>query len=287
VKLEGKVAVITGGGSGLGRETAMLFAEEGARVVILERVPERARQAAELISARGGTVESISGDVGIEADVERAVDLAVDRFGRLDVMFANAGHQTLTWGVTPIDAVTDAEWQDVLSTNLTGVIWSVKHAARAMKQGGRGGSIIMTGSAAAVRAFPTCVLYSATKGGVNGLTFALARDLGPYGIKVNTINPLQGMSPNFMLPRDAPVVGKSYEEAAGEEWNPVTGAAVLQLGRPPTLRDNARSVLFLACDDSGHMTGQLIAPNDGGILNNIAMQFDESWVDSLLTGVDH
>ena len=111
MKLDGKVAVITGGGSGLGRETAFLFTEEGARVVILERVPEGAEQAAELISARGGTAVPVAGDVGIEADVERAVDVALEQFGRLDIMFANAGHQTLTWGVTPIDEATNEEWR--------------------------------------------------------------------------------------------------------------------------------------------------------------------------------
>jgi NAD(P)-dependent dehydrogenase (short-subunit alcohol dehydrogenase family) len=285
VRLEGKVAIVTGGGSGLGRETALLFTEEGAKVVILERIPERAEQAAKFITEHGGDVIAVVGDVGIEADVAKAVDTAVETYGGLDIMFANAGHQTLSFGLTPIDEVTDEEWQDVLSTNLTGVVWCVKHAARVMKQRG-GGSIVMTGSAAAKRGFPQSTLYSATKGGINGLTPVLARELGPFAIRVNTINPLQGMSPNFMMPRDAPVVGLSYEEAAGEHWDPITGAAVLKLGRPPRLRDNAMSVLFLACDESGHMTGQCIAPNDGGILNNIAMQFNEGWLDDLLSGVD-
>lgn len=282
MRLKDKVAVITGGGSGLGRETAFLFTEQGAKVVVLERVPERAKNVEAEVREAGGELIALTGDVGNEADVERAVQTAIDEYGGLDIMFANAGHQSLSFGTTAIEDVTDEEWQDVLSTNLTGVVWSVKYAVRAMKASGNGGSIVITGSASTYRAFPTSTLYSTTKGGVNSLAIVLSREVGPYGIRVNVLNPLQGMSPNFMMPRDAPVVGKSYEEAAGADFAGRDGAAPLYLGRPPTLRDNANAVLFLASDESGHMTGQQFVTNDGGITANIAMQFSDDWVEQLV-----
>lgn len=284
MRLKDKVAIITGGGSGLGRECGFLFTAEGAKVVLVDRVAERVKAAAAEIAASGGEVVPVVADVGMEEEIAGAVQTAVDSFGTLDIMFANAGHQTTLLGRTPLEEITPDEWADIVSTNLSGVIWSTKHAVRVMKAHDVQGSIVLTGSAAAVRAFPTSTLYSATKGGVNGFCIAVAREVGPLGIRVNVLNPLQGMSPNFMMARDAPVVGKSYEEAAGDAWDGSAGAAPLNLRRPPTLTDNARSVLFLASDDSGHMTGQALFPNDGGILTNIAMNFSDDWVDRLIPG---
>lgn len=279
MRMDQKVALITGGGSGLGRETAFLFQEEGARVVLLDRVEERAEATAKEIDDRGGQAIAIGGDVASEEDVERAVAAATSSFGRLDVLFANAGHNAITGGKNAIEDVTIDEWNDVLSTNLTGVVLSIKHAVRAMKQ--RGGSIVVTGSAAAFRAMPDVALYTATKGAVNALVMGLSRELGPHGIRINCINPMQGMSINFMLRRDAPVIGKSYEEAMGDDWDPEAGAAPLVLPNRPTLRDNAKTVLFLASDDSGHMTGQSLISNDGGILSNTAINFVDGWDDAM------
>jgi NAD(P)-dependent dehydrogenase (short-subunit alcohol dehydrogenase family) len=281
MRLEGKAAVITGGGSGLGRETGLLFAEQGARVVLIDRVAKRVHDAAELIRSRGGEAIPVVGDVGVEDDIRRAVETAVSEYGKLDIMFANAGSQTPSFGRIPIQEITAEEWNDICATNLTGVIWSVKHAVRAMI--GSGGSIVVTGSVAAFRAFPTTVLYGATKGGVNGLVISASREIGKYGIRINCLNPSGGMSANFLMPRDAEVVGKSYDEL--REWPDAHNPMPLKLPTPPTIRDNANAVLFLASDESRYMTGGSLTPADGGILNNIATTFNEDWEADATSGL--
>ena len=287
MRLLGKVAVITGGGSGLGRECALLFTREGAKVVIVDKIAGRAEAVAKSIHDAGGDGIALTGDVSDEATVRMAIDMGVDQFGHIDIMFANAGQHSSSWGRIPIDEVGADEWEDIVSTNLTGTLWSVKHAVRAMKQGGRGGAIVLTGSFAALRALPSAVLYTVTKAGVNGLAMAVSRDVGRYGIRVNTINPLMGMSANFMLPPDAPVLGLSYEEAEGQAYDASIGAAPLKVQSPPTLLDNALSVLFLVSDESRFISGQSLCPVDGGILANSAMNFPDDWQDESHARVRH
>ena len=279
MRLKAKVAVITGGGSGLGRECALLFSREGAQVVLVDRVAGRAERVAETINEDGGSAVGLTGNVSDEEVVRSTVSTAIDRFGRVDIMFANAGQHSSSWGRTPIDEIELEEWHDVLATNLTGTLWSVKHAVRAMKRNEQGGAIVLTGSFAALRALPSTVLYTVTKAGVNGLALAVSRDVGRYGIRINTINPLMGMSANFMLPPDAPVLGLSYEEAEGDNYDASVGAAPLKVPSPPTLLDNALSVLFLVSDESRFISGQSLCPVDGGILANSAMNFPENWQD--------
>lgn len=280
MRLKDKVAVITGGGSGLGRECALLFAENGARIVILDRQESRATDAAKLVISQGGEAIGIAGDVAIEANAKLAVDTALEAYGKLDIMFANAGTQQSNFMDHPsFEDTTNEVWQDVLATNLTGVIWTLKHAIQAMKASG--GAIVVTGSAAALRAFPETALYSATKGGVNSLAICLSREVGKYGIRINVLNPTGGMSANFLLPRDAPVLGKSYEEAAGDKWDGQAAAAPLKLPMPPRLRDNANAVLFMVSDESRYMSGQSITPADGGVINSVAMSFKSSWIEDM------
>lgn len=284
MRLDSRVALITGGGSGLGRECALLFAEEGARVVVFDRVEKRAKDAAELVVGKGGEAIAVVGDVGVESDIARAVDTAVDSFGKLDIMFANAGIMQSDFGRGISFDETAAEvWNEILSTNLTGVLWSLKHAVRVMKD--RGGAIVVTGSAAALRAYPNLALYSATKGGVNGLALAVSRDVGRFGIRINVLNPSGGMSPNLILPPDAPVVGMSIEEAAGDKWDPITAAGPLKLSTPPRLRDNANAVLFMVSDEARWMTGKSMTPADGGVLNSIAMNFSDDWTTDLVADI--
>jgi NAD(P)-dependent dehydrogenase (short-subunit alcohol dehydrogenase family) len=279
MRLAGKTAVITGAGSGLGREGALLFAREGASVVVMDRVPGRAEAVAKQITGAGGIAQHFDGDVGDQADMGGAVDLALEHFGRLDIMWANAGHFTLGMGTTPIEGITAEEWADVLNTNLTGVLWACKYAVPPIKEVG-GGSILMTGSAAAIRAYPGAHLYAATKGALNSIAINLARELGPFGIRVNCLNPMYGMSINFMLPRDADVVGKSYE-AAAEVWDPHNQAAPLQHPFPPELIDNANYALFLVSDEGRWVSGQCLTTTDGGSSNNVAMNFSDTWQDEL------
>lgn len=280
MRLDGKVAIITGGGSGLGRESAQLFASEGARVAVVDIDRDRAEQTVKLVEQQGGTAIAVVADVADEGAVNRSVDETLDAFGKLDIMFANAG--IISRGGVPTVAggeqvefqdLTDADWQRVLSVNLSGVFYSAKAAVPAMRRNG-GGSIIATSSAASLVAYPAAAIYSATKAGVNGLVRGLSLDLGRYGIRVNALAPTHGMSPNFLAPEGAPVVGQSYEEVAGP-WDPAVSPIPLKLNRPPSLRDNANVALFLASDDSAYLSGLTVPTTDGGTLSRVAIMFDE------------
>ena len=270
-RLRDKVVLITGAGSGLGRESALLFAEEGATVVLTDIDDVRLKDATELVSAVGADCTGIVADVREDDALSEAFDQAVARYGRVDVAFANAGVRGRRQGAMTVDEVTQEDWHDVLDTNLTGAIFTVKHAVRVMKPRGSG-SIVVTSSAAALRAYPLCFLYAATKGALNSFVRTVAVDVGRFGIRVNAICPTHGMSPNFLLPKGAPVVGRSYEETT-DGWTPETSPIPLRIGRPPSLRDNANAALFLASDDSAFISGQCLPTADGGTLVKVAMDF--------------
>ncbi|GAA2736684.1 SDR family NAD(P)-dependent oxidoreductase [Actinocorallia aurantiaca] len=279
MRLKDKVAFITGGGSGLGRESARLFAEEGAKVVVFDLQGGRAAETEKIVREEGGTVLAIEGDVTKEEDLERAVAETLSSFGRLDVMFANAG-MVSRGGVPgvlggehiPLEDYPLEDWNAVVNVNLTGVFLTCKHAIRPMRDNG-GGSIVVTSSSASFAAYPNITPYTATKAGVNGMVRNLSFDLGKYGIRVNALAPAHGMSPNFLMPPDSAVVGKSYEEAAGD-WDPFAKPMPLKLTRPPSLRDNAKVALFLASDDSAYMSGVCLPATDGGTLARVAIQFE-------------
>jgi NAD(P)-dependent dehydrogenase (short-subunit alcohol dehydrogenase family) len=280
MRLKDKVAFITGGGSGLGRESAQLFAAEGATVVVFDIQGARASGTEKLVRDQGGNVLAIEGDVSKEGDIERGIAETLSTFGKLDITFANAG-MVSRGGVPGVlggehIAVQDYpldDWNAVLAVNLTGVFLTCKHSIAPMRANG-GGSIVVTSSSASFLAYPNISPYTATKAGVNGLVRNLAFDLGRYGIRINALAPTHGMSPNFLLPPTAEVVGKSYEEAAGN-WDPVHAPMPLKLRRPPSLRDNANVVLFLASDDSAYMSGSVLPSGDGGTLARIGIQFQD------------
>ncbi|WP_174187462.1 SDR family NAD(P)-dependent oxidoreductase [Nocardia barduliensis] len=280
MKLEGKVAVITGGGSGFGRQCAQLFAAEGARIAVVDIDADRAAQTVKLVDEQGGTAIALTADVAVESQVVAAVDATVEEFGKLDIMFANAG--VVSRGGVPSVAggeqvdfqdLTDADWQHVLGVNLSGVFYSAKAAVPALRANG-GGTILATSSAASLVAYHNIAMYSATKAGVNGLVRGLSLDLGKYGIRVNAIAPTHGMSPNFLMPPGSPVVGQSYEQVAGE-WDPAISPIPLKLQRPPALTDNAKVALFLVSDDSAYLSGVVLPSTDGGTLARVGMWFAE------------
>ncbi|MBF6277467.1 oxidoreductase [Nocardia sp. 852002-20019_SCH5090214] len=280
MKLEGKVAVITGAGSGFGRQCSQLFASEGAGIAVVDIDPERAAGTVELVEQQGGKAVAITADVSVEEQVKSAVAAAVDHFGKLDIMFANAG--VVSRGGVPSVAggeevefqdLTDADWQHVLGVNLSGVVYSAKAAVPYLRDNG-GGTILATSSAASLVAYHNIAMYSATKAGVNGLVRGLSLDLGKYGIRVNAICPTHGMSPNFLMPPGSPVVGQSYEQVAGP-WDPTISPIPLKLNRPPSLLDNAKVALFLASDDSQYLSGLVLPSTDGGTLARVGMWFAE------------
>jgi NAD(P)-dependent dehydrogenase (short-subunit alcohol dehydrogenase family) len=261
MRLDGKTVLITGAGAGLGRESALLFADEGARVAVNDIVAQRAHDVAAEIAERGGKAIAVPGDVSDEAEISAAVKATVDRFGQLNVLYANAGIADEGNGTVAFENRSLEHWQRMIGTNLTGVFLACKHAVPPMRDAG-GGSIVITSSIASFTVYPGWSLYAASKGGVNGLVRGLAVDVGGYGIRVNALCPMRGMSPNFMNPIGSPVVYGSYEELNG--WDPDAFAGPLKINRAPSLRDNANVALFLASDESAYMSGVCIPSCDAG-----------------------
>jgi NAD(P)-dependent dehydrogenase (short-subunit alcohol dehydrogenase family) len=262
MRLQDKVIAITGSGSGLGREGALLFASEGASVVVSDVVPGRAKAVADAIEATRAKSAWVDADVRSEGDVAELVRQTVNRFGRIDVMWANAGIPEPGFGAQKFVDSELADWNNIFSVNVTGIYLAWRQAAQTMIESGHGGALLATTSASAFFAYPGFPMYAASKAAANGLVRAAALELGAYGIRVNALCPTHGMSINFALPPEAEVLGRSYEEM--QPWDPDQRAMPLRLDRPPTLRDNANLALFLASDESAYMSGQTISSCDGG-----------------------
>jgi NAD(P)-dependent dehydrogenase (short-subunit alcohol dehydrogenase family) len=246
---------------------------------VTDLVEDRAQAVAKEIDAAGGVAVGLKTDVRIEAEVERAVGAAVENFGRLDIMFANAG-RSLPGGPS-IEDTTEEQWDDVTNTVFRGVFFSGKHACHQMKKQ-HGGNIVVTTSAAGINAYPVGFgAYAAGKAGAIGLVRSMATEWGRYGIRVNGLAPTHGMSINFALPLDAPVLNMSYEEFAlqesGEAWHDDRFVGPLKVGRPPNLKDNAAVATFLASDDSAYMSGLIIPACDGGNFAMTSIVFPKTW----------
>jgi NAD(P)-dependent dehydrogenase (short-subunit alcohol dehydrogenase family) len=280
-RFDGKVIVITGGGSGLGRECALMWAEEGGKIVVTDLVERRARDVAEQITGKGGTAIGLKADVTVEAEVEAAVAAAVAEYGRLDIMFANAGKAVNGYGAIALEDFSEADWDDVNDVVYKGVFFSGKHACRQMKGQGSG-NIVVTISAGGLNHYPGFGAYCAGKAGAVGLVKSMAYEFGRHGVRVNALAPTHGMSANFALPPDADVIGLSYEENAmrqsGGEWDPFTMfPGPLKVQRPPSLRDNAAVATFLASDDSAYMSGITIPSCDGGNFSRTSIPIPDRW----------
>jgi NAD(P)-dependent dehydrogenase (short-subunit alcohol dehydrogenase family) len=247
-RLEGKVALITGASSGIGHATALLFAAEGAQLVV------GARRAAELdrlvtqIQATGGQAVALAGDVRSEDYAKALVALAVERYGRLDIAFNNAG--TLGEGGAST-GVSEAGWTDTLAINLTGAFLGAKHQIAQMLGNG-GGSVIFTSTFVGHSfAFPGVAAYAASKSGLIGLTQALAAEFGPLGVRVNAILP--GAVDTDMY--------RGMNNTAESQAFVTNLHALKRVAKPQEL---ARSVLYLASDDSAFVTGTASLV-DGGV----------------------
>jgi NAD(P)-dependent dehydrogenase (short-subunit alcohol dehydrogenase family) len=248
-KLTGRSVVITGAGSGVGRASALRFADEGARIVVADVQDEWAQETVRLVEKAGGVAVAQHCDVTVEDDVAGAVAAAARHFGRLDVMFNNAG----VTGATPGKAFEDstaADWRRLTDINFGGVFHGCKHAVIRFKLQGEGGAIVNTGSVAGMVGFGS-VVYGSTKGAVNQMTKALAIECAPFDIRVNAICPAAMPLTNFST------------FAARNDQYLESIASLHPLGRYITAEDCAAAALFLASDDAKNITGVLL-PVDGG-----------------------
>ena len=246
-RLDGKVAIITGAGSGIGRASAILFAQEGAKLILADK-SESVHETAKLAGADAIAVQM---DAGVEADVVALVAKAIDAHGHIDVAFANAG---ISGGMAGIFDLTAEAWAEILRVNLIGPWLMVKHAGKAMADAGKGGSIIMTASVAGIRSGAGGAAYSASKAGVINLAAVSAQQLCETGVRCNAICPgltETGMTkPTFDYAKEKDVMHKVGR------LNPLRRAA-----QPEEL---ANVALFLASDQSSYVNGQAIAV-DGGL----------------------
>ncbi|WP_322797227.1 glucose 1-dehydrogenase [Tepidiforma sp.] len=251
--LEGQVAVVTGGASGIGEQTVRTFVEAGARVVIADVQEERGHHLAEALGTQASFLRT---DVAEEAQVAAAVDHAVSRWGRLDVMFNNAGFGGVSG---PIDELDLAEYDRTMAVLLRGVFAGAKHAARVMKPARRG-VILNTASVAGLQAGFGPAVYSAAKAAVAHLSRCLAVELAEFGIRVNAICPGVTVTHIFTAPM-------GLSGAAAEAVLPRIDAALASwapLGRSGQPADIANAALWLASDAASYVTGQAIVV-DGGL----------------------
>jgi NAD(P)-dependent dehydrogenase (short-subunit alcohol dehydrogenase family) len=252
MRLQGKVALITGAASGIGRATALLFAQEGARVMCADLNGEGAQATAQAIAQGGGEAAWTQADVARDADAQRMVQETVQRFGRLDVLFNNAGVEM----VGPVTTVPEERWDWLMSINLKGVYLGCKYAIPEMLKVG-GGAIINTASGAGLMGIAGLSTYCASKGGVVLLTRSLAVEWAAQGIRVNCVCP--GVIRTPMVERGLNLLGGSQDPE--EAWRRL--GQVHPMGRVGQPEEVARAVLFLASDDASFITGVAL-PVDGG-----------------------
>jgi NAD(P)-dependent dehydrogenase (short-subunit alcohol dehydrogenase family) len=269
-RLAGKTVLITGSGSGLGRESALLFASEGAKVVVTDIVPARVDRVVSEIRETGAEAVGGKADVRHERDMADSVALAVETYGRLDILMCSAGVPEEGFGTLAFEDISVDGWRSMLDTNLTGVFLACRAAVPTMKAQGSG-TILAVSSMAGYVAYPGFPGYAAAKHGVNGLVKGMSLSLGAYGIRANAICPAHGMSINFAMPPDAEVLAKSYEEM--QPWDKGASSIPLKLDRPPNLQDNAYAALYLVSDESAYMSGVCLPTTDGGNLARTSIIF--------------
>jgi 3-oxoacyl-[acyl-carrier protein] reductase len=244
-KLLHKVALITGAGSGIGRASAILFAAEGAAVVVACRTIQSGHDTVDQITENGGKAIFVKADVSQSRDAERMVRTTLETYGRIDILFNNAGMGPLP---VPTEELEEELWDRTMAVNLKGIFLGCKYAIPFMKTQKRG-VIINTASAAGVRPRPGTIAYCASKGAAIAFTKALAIELAPFGVRVNCVNPVA---------TDTPMI--EWLTASGRDKDVV---ATIPLGRFARADEIAQAALYLASDESSMVTGVALDV-DGG-----------------------
>lgn len=248
MRLEGKVAIVTGGGSGFGQGIAERFAAEGARVIVNDVDAPRGEAVAAAIGRAGGEARFVRADVSKGEDVKGLLDATVAAFGRLDVVVNNAGVSHRNQSLL---TVTEAEFDRVFAVNVKSLYWTAQHMVPWFKAHG-GGVFVNIASTAGVRPRPGLVWYNSTKGAVIVASRTMAVELAPFAIRVNVINPVAGETPLLatFMGEDTPEMRAKFVSS-------------IPLGRLSQPRDIANAALFLASDEAAFITGACLEV-DGG-----------------------
>lgn len=253
LRLSKKVMLITGGGSGIGRATALLCAREGSKIVVSDIHESSGKETADMIATAGGDSIFVHGDVSVETDAKKMVQEAMNRFGRLDVLFNNAGYNQLG----SVHELAEEQWDRLISVNLKGMFLVSKYSVKLMIQN-RSGSIVNNASSLGIIGMENAAAYCASKGGVISLTRQMALDYASHGIRVNCIC----AGPTW-TPRLERIVNSS--PAPEKEKNRILSKVLL--GRFADTGEIANCVLFLASDEASFITGTSLVADGGQTIN--------------------
>jgi len=253
MRLKDKVAIITGAGSGSGRAGSIVFAREGARVVVGDIAVQAGEETVKMIKEAGGEAIFVQIDAGKVEDMRRLINMTMDAYAKIDILWNHAGIP----GPGPIEETDEIEFDKTMNVNSRGAFFATQFAIPFMKKA-RKGSIIFTSSTSAVRGSPWSPFYSMSKGGLISLTMSLAVYLGPFNIRTNCICPCIIDSPmgRVFVDRSGKLDAESLIKAYGER---------VPMGRPCLPEDVAYAALFLASDEASFING-VILPVDGGLI---------------------
>jgi len=242
-RLEGRVAIVTGAGSGIGRGSSMVLAQSGARVVVNDVNAETGAETVDLIRKGGGEATFIKADVGCSEAVKSLVAQTEDTYDKLDIMYSNAGFTIYE----DLEDLTDADLQSLVDTNFMGFLFCAKHSVPAMKRAG-GGSIVFCSSVLNTIGFPQCVVYSAAKAAMIGAARTLAVEVGKHNIRVNVVSP--GTINTPLLARD--MKDMNVDEVENYLENVKNASALGRIGEP---EDIGNAVAWLSSQEANYITG--------------------------------
>ena len=247
ITLQGKTAIVTGAGRGIGKGIAAVFAKEGARVLVVNRSADAGQATTKYIVAAGGEASFLQANVKNRADMERMAATCIERYGAIDILCANAG----VFPTSHIVDMTDEVWDDVLDTNLKGVFYGVRACIPQMKAQAQGRIVVISSITGPNVGWPGLSHYMASKGGVNAFVMGAALELAKHNITVNAISPGTIMTQGLM-------------ELGGDQVNEIT--AIIPAGYIGETEDIAYAAVYLASDQARYITGQALVLDGGQIL---------------------